>query len=122
MTERVPPRVRAGDIRAGWDCSLSEAIETLEADGPEAEALGLEPDTARLLTLQTALGAARMALESPEPPGVLRHRVTSPGGTTERAVAVLEEAGLGAALQRAMEAARDRSEALADATTESVRS
>ena len=114
--------------------ALLDAITAVSGSGPAyfflvmeamqagAEALGLEPDAARLLTLQTALGAARMALESPEPPGVLRHRVTSPGGTTERAVAVLEEAGLGAALQRAMEAARDRSEALADATTESVRS
>ena len=51
--------------------------------------LGLEGQTARLLTLQTALGAARMALESGESPAVLRERVTSPGGTTERALGIL---------------------------------
>lgn len=43
--------------------------------------LGLERETARLLTLETALGAARMAIESSEDPATPRARVTSPGGT-----------------------------------------
>jgi pyrroline-5-carboxylate reductase len=86
-------------------------MEALQAAG---ERLGLPADTARLLALQTAFGAAKMALESPEDAAVLRRRVTSPGGTTERALQVLEEGGLRDLLLRAMSAARDRSRELAD--------
>ena len=71
--------------------------------------LGIPRETARLLTLQTALGAARMAIESDEEPATLRRRVTSPGGTTERAVAAFEEGGLRELFARALTAARDRS-------------
>lgn len=84
-------------------------MEALEQAGTE---LGLSGETARLLTLQTALGAARMAMESPDPPAVLRHKVTSPGGTTERAIAVLEQGQLGDLFQQALTAARDRSREL----------
>ena len=71
-------------------------------------------DTARLLTLQTALGAARMAIESDEEPANLRRRVTSPGGTTERAIAVFERGGLHRLFAEALTAARDRSVELSD--------
>ena len=81
-------------------------MEAMQAAGTE---LGLSPDDARLLTLQTAFGAARMALESEDPPAVLRARVTSPGGTTERALEVFESEHLRAIMQRALTAARDRS-------------
>ena len=63
----------------------------------------------RRLALQTALGAARMAIESDEEPATLRRRVTSPGGTTERAIAALEDGGLRELFARALTAARDRS-------------
>lgn len=86
-------------------------MEALEQAGLQ---LGLEPTQARLLTLQTAFGAAKMALESPESPAVLRARVTSPGGTTERAVAVLQEGGLEALFARALEAARRRARELGE--------
>jgi pyrroline-5-carboxylate reductase len=86
----------------------------MEAMEHAAIELGLPADTARLLTLQTALGAARMALESNAPPEVLRHRVTSPGGTTEAALRVFEDGGLETLVARAMQAARDRSVALSD--------
>jgi hypothetical protein len=66
-------------------------MEALETAGSE---LGLPPRTARLLTLQTALGAAKMALESEEDVAELRQRVTSPGGTTEQALKVLEQGGI----------------------------
>lgn len=82
---------------------IMEAMETA------ARELGLPAETAHLLTLQTALGAARMALESSDPPEALRARVTSPGGTTERAVRALEEGGIRDLLRDALEAARDRS-------------
>lgn len=51
--------------------------------------LGLDAATARLLTVETAIGAGRMALESAEDLATLRRRVTSPGGTTEAALEVL---------------------------------
>jgi len=81
---------------------LMEALEQAGID------LGLDPETARLLTIQTALGAARMAVESEAPPARLREQVTSPGGTTERAIQVFEEAGLRELAGRAVRAARDR--------------
>lgn len=58
-------------------------IEALEQAGRE---LGLPPETARKLALETALGAAKLAHESPEDPATLRARVTSKNGTTERAL------------------------------------
>jgi pyrroline-5-carboxylate reductase len=81
-------------------------MEALEAAGME---LGLPEETARLLTLQTALGAARMAMESSEGAGILRQRVTSPGGTTEKALQTLEDGGIRRLFQRALQDARDRS-------------
>jgi pyrroline-5-carboxylate reductase len=55
---------------------------------------GLDHATARLLAIETTFGAAKMALEGGEDPATLRARVTSPGGTTEQAVKVLEQGGL----------------------------
>jgi pyrroline-5-carboxylate reductase len=86
-------------------------MELLEDAGVK---LGLERETARLLTLETALGAARMALESSEDPATLRARVTSPGGTTERALATLEDAGVRAAFLAAVAAARARAAELGE--------
>jgi pyrroline-5-carboxylate reductase len=80
-------------------------MEAMEGAGIE---LGLEPEDARLLTIQTALGAARMAMESEDSPQILRERVTSPGGTTERALAVFDEGGFVPLVGRAVGAARRR--------------
>jgi pyrroline-5-carboxylate reductase len=84
-------------------------IEALEAAGRE---LGLSADTAHLLTLQTALGAARMALESSESPAQLRQRVTSPGGTTEKALGILEDGGLRDLVLQALRGANERAREL----------
>jgi pyrroline-5-carboxylate reductase len=84
-------------------------MEILEQAGAE---LGLDSESARLLTIQTALGAARMAMESSDSPRELRERVTSPGGTTERALDVLETGGIRELVTRAVSAARTRSEEL----------
>lgn len=81
-------------------------MEAMEQAGLE---LGLPADTSRLLTLQTALGAARMAIESSGGPAVLRQQVTSPGGTTERALQTLESGNIRELFQRALTDARDRS-------------
>ena len=74
---------------------------------------GLDADTARLLALETALGAARLALESTEGPGQLRERVTSPGGTTEAAIRTLDASNVSDIMQNAVSAARQRSAELA---------
>jgi len=86
----------------------------MEAMEEAAREMGLDPESARLLTLQTALGAARMAMESSDSPAVLRQKVTSPGGTTERALAILEEGRLRELFTRALEGARSRSQELSD--------
>ena len=82
---------------------LMEVMERIGVD------LGLDQDTARALTLQTALGAARMANETGESPATLRRRVTSPGGTTEAALKRLRAGDFESALKEALKAARDRS-------------
>lgn len=86
-------------------------IEALENAGVE---LGLGREQARLLALQTAFGAAKMALESEEPAAQLRARVTSPGGTTERAIAALQAGGMEALFSQALAAARQRCQELSD--------
>jgi pyrroline-5-carboxylate reductase len=86
-------------------------IEALEA---AAAAQGLAPDTARQLALQTFFGAAKLALESGEEPAVLRQRVTSKGGTTERGIAALEAAAVSHTMAQAVEAASRRSAELGD--------
>ena len=53
-----------------------------------------------------------MALESSESPATLRERVTSPGGTTERALGILEDGGIRDLFSRALAGARERSEEL----------
>ncbi len=84
----------------------------IEAMIEAAIRLGLEPETARQLTLATAAGAARLAAESPESAAELRARVTSPGGTTERALAVFGENGFADLVDAAMQAATERSREL----------
>jgi pyrroline-5-carboxylate reductase len=110
----------AGLVRWVDDEAQIDAVTALSGSGPAyffllmealeeaGVALGLDAETARLLTIQTALGAARMAVESESAPARLRAQVTSPGGTTERALAVFEEAGLRQVVGRALNAARDR--------------
>jgi len=80
----------------------------MEAMEEAGVSLGLDAETARLLTIQTALGAAKMAMESNDPPSRLREQVTSPGGTTERALSVFNEADLHTLVAKAATAARDR--------------
>jgi pyrroline-5-carboxylate reductase len=75
--------------------------------------LGLERQTATDLALQTGLGAARMAAESDVDLVELRRRVTSPGGTTERAIASFEEDGLRSVVTKAMRSAADRAAEMA---------
>ena len=76
--------------------------------------LGIDSATAERLATATVLGAARMAESERVGPGVLRDRVTSPGGTTERAISILESAQVRAKFKRAIQAACQRSRELAE--------
>ena len=84
----------------------------IEAMTAAAEQLGLDGARARELSLATVAGAARLAAGSLEGPAELRARVTSPGGTTERAITVFEEAHFRELVAKAMQAAAARSREL----------
>ena len=76
--------------------------------------LGLPRATASELVVQTVVGSAKLLRETGEHPTVLRERVNSPDGTTAAAVRELEDHKVRAAFLTALEAARDRSRALAE--------
>ncbi len=84
----------------------------MEAMQKAAQTLGLEPQDARLLVLQTAFGSAKLALESEDEAAVLRQKVTSKGGTTEAAINKLLSSGLVELFEEALIAARDRAKEL----------
>ncbi len=111
----------SGEVATVSDESLMDAVTAVSGSGPAyifhfIEALtaaarhaGLPEDTAKLLASQTVYGAACLAAESPEEPGTLRERVTSPNGTTAAALGVLMgEDRLTRLLTEAVEAARLR--------------
>ncbi len=86
-------------------------IEALVQAGKE---LGLTDETSRQLALETALGAARLAHESPEDPATLRARVTSKNGTTERALLSMEANQVKQHIIAAARAAAARSREMGD--------
>ena len=101
--------------------AMLDAVTAVSGSGPAyfflmmesmisaAEALGLDARTARQLVLQTAWGAAQLAITSESGPDVLRAQVTSPGGTTAAALAQFEQGDFRELVNRALTAARDRS-------------
>lgn len=103
---------------------LMDAVTGLSGSGPayiymviEALAdggvlMGLPRELSQKLAAQTVLGAARMVMETGQHPGELKDMVTSPGGTTIRAVEVLEEKGLRGSMIQAVKAAAERSKEL----------
>jgi len=128
-------RERAGEIlgTAGialWVDSedLIDAVTAVSGSGPAyffmlmehmivtGQNLGLSKELATELTLQTALGAARMAKENNDSPGDLRRKVTSPGGTTERALDIFTGGGIATLIEQALTGARDRSRELGKAS------
>ncbi len=108
------------------DEAQMDAVTALSGSGPAyhflfmeamisaAQELGLNEANARLLTIQTAFGAAKMALEIDEEPATLRRNVTSPGGTTERAIQTFQQGGFEKLVAAALSAARDRARELAE--------
>jgi pyrroline-5-carboxylate reductase len=106
--------------------SLIDAVTAVSGSGPAyfflmieamtaaGEQLGLPRETAAQLTLQTALGAARMACEGDVGAPELRRRVTSPNGTTEAAIKAFQAGGFETLVTQAMNAAAQRSAELAE--------
>ncbi|WP_460157995.1 pyrroline-5-carboxylate reductase [Pseudomonas sp. S2_H10] len=86
-------------------------IEAMTAAGVK---LGLPADIAAQLTLQTALGAAHMAVSSDVDAAELRRRVTSPAGTTEAAIKSFQANGFEAMVEKALGAAAHRSAEMAE--------
>ena len=86
----------------------------MEAMQDAAREMGLSDELARSLTYQTAAGAAELAMQSEDDTAELRRKVTSPGGTTEQAIATLESGGIRELVANALQAARSRSIELAD--------
>ncbi|CAH9019802.1 pyrroline-5-carboxylate reductase [Candidatus Nitrosacidococcus sp. I8] len=107
------------------DETLIEIVTALSGSGPAyfflvmeameeaAVKLGLDPQSARLLTFQTALGAAKMVTNhQDQSAAILRQQVTSPKGTTEQAIFSLEKANLREIFFQALQAAHHRAQEL----------
>jgi pyrroline-5-carboxylate reductase len=86
-------------------------LEALQAGG---EKLGLDSVTARALAYATLQGAAQLAVNSTESAGSLREKVTSKGGTTAAALAVLQASDWQGILEAALAAAAKRGQAMGD--------
>ncbi|KAI7889782.1 pyrroline-5-carboxylate reductase [Mucor mucedo] len=125
LTERL---LRTVSKQLSWveTESLIDAVTGMSGSGPayfflvmEAMeqagiAAGLTAEDSKALTLQTCLGAARMAQESTDDLATLRRKVTSPNGTTEAAVKSMENANIRQLIHDAVFAATDRSKELAE--------
>lgn len=81
----------------------------MESLADAAVELGMSPQTAHQLSVQTALGAAKLAQASDDGLAKLRENVTSPGGTTEQAIESFEASELRAIVMSATRAAKKRS-------------
>jgi pyrroline-5-carboxylate reductase len=120
---QVAQYIASATGQAVWlqDEGLMDAVTAVSGSGPAyfyllmehmeraAIELGLPAGLAAALTRETALGAARVVIETKAEPGRLRAAVTSPGGTTAAALRVFEAANLGSIVREALAAARDRS-------------
>ncbi len=116
----------AGD--AVWipEEALMDVVTAVSGSGPAyyflltevlqrtAQELGLDPNTAARLASATALGAATMIDQTGQSPAILRERVTSPGGTTERALEILRNGGFESLFQEAVVGAAIRGRELAE--------
>lgn len=115
----------AGEVVWLEDESLMDAVTAVSGTGPAyfflltevlaaaARELGLPPETADRLASITCFGAGAMMASSPGEAEELRRRVTSPGGTTQAAIGVMENGQFRELVIRAVKAARDRSRELA---------
>jgi len=111
---------------------LIDAVTAVSGSGPAyffllmeemirvGQEMGLPPEIVKILVLQTAKGAAMLALERDrhsESPSELRRKVTSPGGTTEAAIKVFAAKNFSQLMAEALNAARHRSRELSGGIT-----
>ena len=104
--------------------NLMDAVTGLSGSGPAylfylVEAMtaagvaeGIDPDVAAMLATQTCIGAGKLLAETKKPAEQLRAAVTTPNGTTERAITIMESAGVKAKIIEAIRAAAARSREL----------
>jgi pyrroline-5-carboxylate reductase len=115
-----------GEVIWVEDEALLDPVTAVSASGPAyvfyfiealeqaARELGIDAAGARRLAIGTFRGAAELAARSPDAPGTLRERVTSKGGTTERALAAMQADRVADAIVRAVRAANERARELGD--------
>jgi pyrroline-5-carboxylate reductase len=108
----------------GVDEGQIDAVTAVSGSGPAyffyfvehliraGESLGLNPEQARMLAIQTIAGSADMLAASPDSPQELRRKVTSPGGTTQAAITHLDSMKAGDILADAVAAAARKSKEL----------
>jgi len=96
------------------------AFYFLEGLEEAARDLGFTPESARRLAYATFAGAIKLAMASDLEPGILRAQVTSKGGTTERAITMMEEEGVKAKFVAAVKAAAERARELGDALDDQI--
>jgi pyrroline-5-carboxylate reductase len=108
------------------DESKMDAVTAISGSGPAyvfyliealqeaAISLGLKPEEAKMLTLQTFAGASLLASQSTTDIKTLRAQVTSKGGTTEQGILALENANIKNIIMLAARAAADKSRTLGD--------
>jgi len=84
-------------------------VQWMGAVEAAACALGLPPEKALPLILQTVNGAAELAMKSEDGLAQLRENVTSPGGTTAAGLAAMNETGISQSIAAGVKAAHDRS-------------
>lgn len=128
-------RIMASASEVVWldDENLMDAVTAVSGTGPAyyflltealahaARGLGLPPETADRLAAITCFGAGAMMATSPDEAQELRRRVTSPGGTTEAAMAILEAGGFRDLMARAVAAAEARSRQLSGLPTNAAK-
>ncbi len=114
----------SGGLAVVMDETLMDAVTGLSGTGPAylfylveamvaaAQAEGMDPDVAEMLATQTCIGAARLLSKTKERPEELRAAVATPGGTTERAMQLLDGAGVKDKFIEAVRAATRRSREL----------
>ena len=136
----VAAGARATDADIQWTCELlspsgktvvvdqsqMDAVTAVSGSGPAyffylieamvaaGQAEGLDRQTAVMLAGQTCIGAGKLLQQSSVSPEELRGRVTSPGGTTQRAIETMDAAGVKDSLIKAVRAAADRSRELGE--------
>jgi pyrroline-5-carboxylate reductase len=105
---RVVPESQLDAVSAVSGSGPAYVFYLAEAMAKAGEDLGLDPELARDLARATVAGAGLMLDDASADPAGLRKAVTSPNGTTERAIATFDREGLPAIVARGARAASDR--------------